>query len=146
MTERLQEVLSMGAGKRVRQRFSDKGGRAQSRIAKALDQLAQFEEFKEKILPALQRDLKDGLTPEQLREKYSPIVQAAMISTALTGKDEKARLAAQKDTLDRQEGKARERIEATHRLERLPETELDSLLLSEIQSVATPKDDSEEMH
>jgi hypothetical protein len=136
----------MGAGKRVRQRFSDKGGRAQSRIAKALDQLAQFEEFKEKILPALQRDLQDGLTPEQLREKYSPIVQAAMISTALTGKDEKARLAAQKDTLDRHEGRAKERIEAVHKLEKLPEEQIDSLLLSELKGVELDDTDEDMQH
>lgn len=122
-------------GRKGKSDLFDLAQKAQDRGNQAIDDLAAFEEFQATILPALRQDLNSGLTAEQLREKYLPLVQAAMLTTALASPDAKARLTAGKDIIDRAEGTATQRIEQTHRLEKLPEEQLDALLLSEISQI-----------
>lgn len=117
-------------------RISHYARQNQDKQASLVDQLMEFENFKETILPAIQKDLASGMTSEQLREKYSALVQASLITTALVDRDGSKRIAAGKDILDRNEGKAKERIETTHRLEKLPAEQLDSLLLSELKDLS----------
>lgn len=100
------------------------------RMARLLDELSEFEEFRATVLDTIRQDLKAGMTANQLREKYASLVQARLITEALT--DESARaLTAAKDVLDRAHGKATERKEVTHRLKDMTEAELDALILSE---------------
>lgn len=97
-------------------------------MASLVDDLIQFDEFKEKILPALREDLNSGKTPEALREKYLALLTARQITIGLREIDSGKALAAIKDIQDRQEGKAVEKQEVVHRLEGLPDRELDALL------------------
>lgn len=104
--------------------------KAQNKIASLVDDLAEFEEFRGTILRTIRQDLKDGMTAEELRNKYAALVQARVITEAVS--DESARaLTAAKDVLDRAHGKATEKKEITHRLQDLSDTELDALIMSE---------------
>lgn len=123
------------SGRKAKVDSERRARREQDRKASLVDQLMEFENFKETILPAIQKDLSSGLTAQQLREKYLAMVQASVITTALVDRDGAKRISAGKDVLDRAEGKAKDRIETTHRLEKLPDEQLDSLLLSELKEV-----------
>lgn len=99
-------------------------------------QLAAFEEFKTEILPALQRDVASGMNPKQLREKYAALAQARLITDALTQEDAGKAAVAAKDILDRSEGKAKEKIEHTHKYKDMKDEELDAILKSELDDLA----------
>lgn len=115
----------------------------QSDRVRLIDELARYEEFKTTILPAIQADIKSGMSAEALREKYHAIVQAQLITTALSNPDPKARLTAAKDVLDRHEGTATQRIEQTHKLEKLPEEQLDAILLTELGQLKASTEDTQ---
>lgn len=104
---------------------------AKSAIAGLIDALTQFEDFASKILPAIQKDVKSGLTAKEMREKYAAIVQARQITTAILADDEGRASVAAKDILDRAEGKATERKEVTHKYADLKDEELEAILRSE---------------
>lgn len=114
--------------KRKRPRFSGKP--EQDEVATLIDNLTAFEDFTNSILPALRKDIKAGLTPEELRKKYAAIVQARTITTAITSDDGRAMTAA-KDILDRSEGRPTEKKEITHRYAEMKDEELDAILQSE---------------
>jgi len=118
-----------------RQHNRKSGHQAEDHRIRLVDDLNAFDEFKEKILPALRRDLLKGMPSEKLREKYSAYITAGMITTALIDEDPGKRLAAGKDLIDRVEGKAKERKEIEHRLTRLSEDELNAVIASEIQDL-----------
>jgi DNA-directed RNA polymerase specialized sigma24 family protein len=96
-----------------------------------LDELQAFQDFKELILPVLRQDLDKGMTAEEILEKYTAIAAARIVSDMVkdTGSD------AAKDILNRTRGKATERKEIRHRLESLPEDQVDALLLSKLKDV-----------
>lgn len=104
-------------------------------MAKAIDQLAEFEEFKARILPAIQKDLKAGLSAKEIREKYAAMVQARLVTDALATEDAGKAAAIGKDVLDRVEGKATEKREVTHRYADLKEDEIDAILRSEMEEL-----------
>lgn len=107
------------------------GGIAETKMTSLVQDLVEFEDFKEKILPAIKKDLMSGMSAKELREKYSAIVQARQITTAIASQDEGRASAAAKDIIDRSEGKATERKEVTHRYAELKDEELDAILQSE---------------
>lgn len=92
--------------------------------------LAQFDDY-QTILATIRKDIKNGLTPKQLREKYAPLAQARVISDMLTNENAGMALAAAKDMLDRIEGKATEKKEVSHRFSDVSDKELDAILKSE---------------
>jgi paraquat-inducible protein B len=100
-----------------------------------IDQLTQFEDFQGNILPALQKDVKAGLSTSELRKKYASLVQARIITAALANPDDSKAMAAAADLLNRVEGKATERKEVKHTLASLSEEELDAVLKSEIEDL-----------
>lgn len=97
-----------------------------------LDDLADYEEWRETLLPALRKDLKAGLTAEEIQEKYKAILAARGVQLGATAENEAVALSAIKDVLDRRDGKAVERRETIHHLSKLPEKEIDALLLSQL--------------
>lgn len=99
-------------------------------MARLIDELQDFEDFRESILPALRADLKKGLSTKEMREKYKSLVQARVLTTAITSDDGRA-MAAAKDILDREEGKPTEKKEITHRYADMSDEELDAILKSE---------------
>jgi len=120
---------------------------AERRIENLFEQLAQFEDFKATILPALQQDLQDpDITPAKLREKYAAILQARLITDALSTKDEGKAATIIKDVLDRTEGKAVEKKEYTHRFENMTDHELESVLQSELNELQDMEDRFQKNH
>lgn len=104
-------------------------------MTKALDDLAEFEEFKQTTLKAIRKDIRNGKGAKELREKYAAIVQGRLISDALTTEDQKVAAAIGKDVIDRVEGKATEKKEVTHKFKDMKDAELDAILKSEIEEL-----------
>ncbi len=107
----------------------------EAKHAKLQKNLAAFEEFQGTILPDLQKDLKKGMTPAQIREKYVALLQARIITDALRTEDPAKALAVAKDLMDRVEGRATEKKEVTHKFKDMKEEELDAILKSEIEEL-----------
>jgi hypothetical protein len=118
--------------------------KVEQRMARNLDKLAQFERYETEIGGVLRDAIAKGLTPDEMRKnpKILALIEARKITIALTDPDSSRAMAAIKDTLDRVEGKAKERSEVEHRYGGLKETELDALLLSQLADEA----DSKEKH
>lgn len=103
--------------------------------ARTLDELALYDEMTIGVLSGIKKDLAQGLSAEQILEKYAPLAAARVTSIALTEADSGKALAAAKDILDRSKGKAVERKQITHHLERLDERQVDAILLSELEGL-----------
>lgn len=115
----------------------------QNKMADGMDLISDFEEFCAHLSPSIRRDLCKGMTEKQILEKYKPVAAARLASIAGTSSRDGVALAAAKDVLDRTSGKAVERKDVTHRMGSLPERELDSLIMSELEdvkSLTTPKE------
>ena len=106
------------------------GNHVDNAMSRTLDDLAAFEDYK--TIWGVVRKEAEYLDEEQIRAKYTALLQAKLVSIALTEKDSLKALAAIKDILDRKEGKAKERQEVTHRLKDVAETEIDSLILTKL--------------
>lgn len=106
-----------------------------NKMAAALDDLAEYEEFRNEVLPLLRKELKKGTTPQELQTKYEALLTAREISMAATSDNEAIALAAIKDLRDRTSGKAKERKEIHHHLSAAKDEEIDALLLSEMREI-----------
>ncbi len=100
-----------------------------------VDKIMRFEDFETNILPALQKDVKAGMSTKDLRAKYASLIQARLITEALINPDAGKALVAATDILNRSEGKATEKKEVTHRFDSLSDQELDAVLESETQDL-----------
>jgi hypothetical protein len=78
----------------------------QKRQARSLDQLAEFDKFTKVIAPKLKKAVLENWSPEKMRKEFAPFMQAKMIQKGIEGN-----FNAIKDTLDRYEGTAVQRIE-----------------------------------
>ena len=117
-----------------KRRNNDKNGnREQLKAAQLSDDITDFEQFREELLPALRADLKKGLDAETLYRKYQAYAAARGVTIAMTSTDEGKALQAVKEILDRSQGKATEKKEVTHRLSKLSDKELDSVLITQLE-------------
>jgi len=112
-------------------------------MIRSLDKLAAYERFQELIMPEVIRDLEAGLTADEIMKKYAHLAAAKLITTAVTGSEQRSTAAA-REILDRAHGKPTEKKEVTHKLDKLPDEQLDALLLTELEDMdsAPPKDTS----
>lgn len=106
-----------------------------------VDRINKFEEFQKDILPMLRADIANGTPPEELIKKYRTHLAARQVTIALTEVDANKALAAIKDLRDRDEGKAVNREEVTHKYENMREEEIESILLSKLKDNDISKDD-----
>ncbi len=83
-----------------------KGKKTQERQARSLDALAEFDKFTKQVMPKLRKCVLENWSPEKTRKEFAPIMQAMMVKKGLEGNYN-----AIKDTLDRYEGTAVQRIE-----------------------------------
>lgn len=83
-----------------------KGKKTQERQARSLDQLAEFDKFSRSVMPKLKKAILENWSVEKMRKEFAPMMQAIMVKKGLEGN-----FAALKDTLDRHEGTAVQRIE-----------------------------------
>jgi len=107
----------------------------ENRVVRSLDELLKYDEFREKILPALENDLRAGMEPAELFKKYKSVAAARLISAVALEIDTAKALAAARDILDRADGKAKESKTVEHRLAALPDDELEALIKSEMASL-----------
>lgn len=114
-------------------------GRQEYQMAKALDRLKAFEEFERTVPPMIRADLSSGLSADEIYAKYDNYAAARAVAIALMEADSGKALAAIRDIRDRTQGKAVERKELTHRLDKLPDKELDALLLTEMSDIEDGK-------
>ena len=100
-------------------------------MALTLDALAEFEQFREEILPALRKDLGSGLTAQEIYNKYQAHAAARGITIAMTSTRESSALVAIKDVLDRTDGKPVERKVVIGKFDGLSDQELRALAYTE---------------
>lgn len=103
------------------------GESTEKRMVDVLDQLAEFEDFKKTILPALQKDIADGLSAAQIREKYLSVAQARMVMELLNMKSSAA-ITAARDMFDRTEGKPTDHLEITEKYKELTDEQLEATI------------------
>jgi len=108
-------------------KFNAREGNKQESMARKLDDLIEFEEFQETLLPQIRALVQGGASPEKIRRQFAPLVQAMMTKRALEG-DFKA----QKDILDRHEGMAVQRVENKTIYAQLDRRELAALTLQKL--------------
>lgn len=113
-------------------------------MTKNLDALAEFEEFKESLLPVLQADLRKKTPAKEILEKLKTLAAVRLGHIVMTEVESNKALSAIKDILDRTDGRAVERSETTHKFEKLKDEELDSLLQSRLKEVS--ESDEDEKH
>lgn len=99
--------------------------------ARSLDALTEFETFREMFLPEIRKALLEGLNEKQIMDKFKPIMAARLVQIGGTG-SETAAIAAIKEIFDRRDGKPLQAVDHTHRLGKLPDKELDAVLLSKL--------------
>lgn len=123
-----------------------KSNRQEHIMAAALDELAAFEDFKDGLLPFLRKAIKEGWTQEEIQEhpKLKAALMARQMTIALKETDSSKALAAIKDIRDRSEGKAKERVELTSKLERTPDEQLDAIIKSKLASAEASAEPEEE--
>jgi predicted RNA-binding protein len=117
----------------------------ENRLVSALDNLAEFEAFQDDVLPLLRQAIKEGWTREQIENhpKVEALIAARQLTIALREADSGKAMTAIKDFRDRKQGKAKESQEVTHKLEKLPDEQLDSLLLSKLKEMGSDDEDDE---
>ncbi len=113
----------------------------EDKMIKNIDHLAQFEEFKNEILPALQADIKKRTPAKEVLQKVMTLAAARLATLAVSETDPTKALAIIKEIFDRVEGKSKESVETTHKFKNLKPTEIDALLLSEMASLTSNKED-----
>jgi hypothetical protein len=116
-------------GKKVAKRRFDVNYKDRD-MARALDQLAKFDEFNREIAPALRDSVLKKESPKDIYKKILPYAAARLATIALTEKDPAKALSALKDILDRVEGKATENKKIEMAIENLSDAELDAKLAS----------------
>ena len=120
----------MGAGRsgKVKKAYhQSRAGLVESRKARSLDKLAEYEIFDKQVMPQLKKMVLENWTPDRIRKAFAPIMQAQMIKKGLQGEYK-----AIKDTLDRHEGTAVQRIEQKSVLAKMSKQELSALALQKL--------------
>jgi hypothetical protein len=110
----------------------NQGQKQQNEVARNLDQLAEYDEFCNRILPQLRKMLAD---PNKSASDVYSVAQkemaARMVTIALTEKDPKTAMTAIRDALDRTMGKAKETLEVHNRYEDMSDEALERMIKQE---------------
>lgn len=104
------------------------------------DDLAEFEHFRENILPEIRQAYRENKKPDDILRLTESLAAARLATIAATTPDESKALQAIKELLDRTQGKAVERKAVAHKFADVDERELDALL----ESALTELDDGKE--
>jgi hypothetical protein len=106
------------------------------KMTKKLQELEQYEEFKQSVLPSLREMVSDGKPAQEILEQFQSYAAARLLTLAVTTNDPAKALAAIKEIFDRGIGKATEKKEITHKYDNLHEEELDALLATELSKLS----------
>lgn len=104
-------------------------------MARAIDEMAFYEQFKADLLPAIQKAMLEGKQAHEITAMAQAYAAARIASIVALEPDSAKALAAAKDILDRTQGRAIERKELHHKLDKLREEEVDALLISSLSEV-----------
>ncbi len=104
---------------------------------RTIQNIRDFEEYRDEILPKIRKMLKEGKKAEEIMQFAQSYAAARIVSVALCEEDVTKAMVAAKDVMDRTQGKAKERTETTHKFEKLNDNELDALLTSRLAEVAS---------
>lgn len=129
--------------KRTRLRPAQKHGKTEHEMARTIDELNDFEEYKKSLLPKLRKMVESEAPPEEILKAVQSMA-AAKLGTMIARTDSKQTLAAIIQVLDRTVGKPTEKIESVHKFEKLKDNELDALLESRLKE--TTDSDGDETH
>lgn len=113
-------------------------------MARALDQLAEYDSFQSEISPILKQAIKEGWDAERIKRdpKIKALLVSRLLSIALNDKNPSAALSAIKEFTDRSEGKVAEKREVKMELETTPDEELDQKLQSLLDAGIAEETDS----
>lgn len=117
----------MSKGRKRNAQMQARAGLQERRMTRNLDKLAQFELFDKNIMPQLKKMVLENWSPEKIRKAFAPIMQAQMIKAGLQGN-----LTAIKDTLDRHEGMAIQRVENKNVYAKMDKRELAAMALQKL--------------
>lgn len=95
-----------------------------------IDELAEFEEYKSKLLPEIAKLVKGGAPSKDILERSKALAVARLALIAVNEADPKTALNAIKEVLDRTDGKVTDKREVTHAMQNLKDEELDALLIA----------------
>lgn len=118
-----------------RRRQNNRRNQVEHQLNDGLDELSEYEKFKAELLPAIRKDLASGMDAKELLKKYQAYAASSLLTTALMGTSASDRTAAAKYIIDQGSGKATENKKIEHRLQEIPENQLDSLIFSELEEV-----------
>lgn len=116
-----------------------KGNTVDEEMARNLDMLSDYDQYAEDVAPILRKAVAEGWPPAKIFAHFQSYIAARAVTVALNEKDSGKALAAVKDLLDRSVGKAVDRQETTHRLEKLGDEDLDKLLAGLVAETETSK-------
>lgn len=105
-----------------------------AKMANIIDDIAEFEKFKEEFLPMLRKDMFSDMTAQEIYEKYSKLAAGKGVMTALFEPDPAKAIPMIKDILDRTQGKPVQREEITNKYENLKDEELDAMILAKMKA------------
>lgn len=124
------KAARMSGKKRSRAIAKNNGGRTtkeEYKKVRSLDALAEFELFERSILPQLKKMVLEDWSPDRIRKAFAPLMQGIMIQKGLQGN-----FKAVKDTLDRYEGTAVQRVNTTTVYAQMSKKELAALALQKL--------------
>ncbi len=98
-------------------------------------ELDLYERFRTEFLPKIQEDLLAGKTAEEILKAYAPVAAARLVMNAITDPDSGKSTGAAKNIIDYASGKAVERQEVRHKLDKVTDQQLDSILSSELEDL-----------
>lgn len=116
------------------------GNATEDRMIEAIDDLAEFDQFKAEVLPAIRKQLAAGASTKDILSTARSVAVARLAMIAVHEGDSKTALQAIKELLERTDGKVSEKKEITHQLANMKDEELDALLIT----AATESDDGDE--
>lgn len=115
--------------------FIEETNKIQDTRVRNIDDLVLHDDLMMGVLGSIKKDLAQGLTSEEILEKYAALAAARITSIAATEADSSKALAAAKDILDRAKGRAVERKQIHHKLDKVDEKQLDAILLTELEDL-----------
>lgn len=112
------------------------GKNAETRALSEIQDLRDFEEFRETIAPALRAAVRDKAPSEDILELVRSHAVARLASIALMEEDSLKALSAIEKVLQRTDGPIIQKTESEHRFGKLPEDQIDALIKTKLSKSA----------
>lgn len=104
----------------------------EDRMIEAMDDLAEFDQFKAEILPKIRKQLSANAPTKDILNTARAVAVGRLAMIAALENDSKTALTAIKELLERTDGKVLEKKEITHAMANLKDDDLDALLITAV--------------